>query len=208
MSKPDWEGAKTYILARLERGLSPDLRYHNIHHTRDDVLPAVERLAALANVPEADSLLLRTAALYHDTGYLEQYTNHESVGVRIAQETLPDFGYSPDQIAVVTRMILATGMPQTPKTFLEALLCDADLDSLGREDYLLTSHNLYAELETRGASITPEAWYRRQLDFLSAHTYFTDVAQNLRNNGKQENILLLHKLLATLGSPPDKVQKK
>jgi len=198
VGKPDWEGVKAYVLARLERGLSPDLHYHNIQHTRDDVLPAVERLAALAGVDEADLLLLRTAALYHDTGYLEQYANNESVGAHIAQETLPDFGYSPDQISTVAQLILATNMPQMPGNFLEALICDADLDSLGREDYLVTSHNLYAELGAYGAQITLETWYLRQLNFLSSHTYFTDVARDLRNAGKQENILLLRNLLAAL----------
>ncbi len=198
MSEPDWEGVKAYVLERLERGLASDLHYHGIQHTRDDVLPAVERLAALAGLDKADMLLLRAAALFHDVGYIEQYMNNEPLGARIAQETLPAFGYTPEQIAVITRMILATSMPQTPATFLEMLLCDADLDSLGREDYLLTSHNLYAELTAHGAQITLAAWYRRQLNFLSNHVYFTAVARELRDGGKQANIQLLNKLLSTL----------
>ncbi len=198
MGHPDWEGAQAYVLACLERGLSPDLHYHSVLHTRDDVLPAVERLAALAGVDEEAALLLRTAALLHDTGYIEQYTNNEPVGARIAQETLPKFGYTPEQIAVIAQMILATSMPQKPENFLEALLCDADLDSLGREDYLITSHNLYAELEACGAHLTLETWYRRQLHFLSTHTYFTAVARDLRDTSKHENILLLKRLLAAL----------
>lgn len=198
MGEPDWEGVKAYVLAWLGRELSPDLHYHSIQHTRDDVLPAVERLAALAEVKGEALLLLRTAVLYHDTGYIEQYVNNEPVGARIAQETLPDFGYSSDQIAAIAQMILATSMPQRPGNFLEALVCDADLDSLGRDDYLITSHNLYAELEARGARMTLKDWYERQLNFLSSHTYFTGVARNLRDAGKQENVLLLKKLLAAL----------
>lgn len=197
MGEPDWEGIKAYALARLARDLPPELRYHSIRHTRADVLPAVERLAALAGVNEDELLLLRTAALYHDMGYMERYADNESVGARIARETLPDFGYSSDQIAAIERMILATRMPQAPQNFLEALICDADLDSLGREDYLDTSHDLHAEL---GACCTPiplKDWYRRQLDFLSNHTYFTEVARDLREAGKQENIRRLETLLLT-----------
>lgn len=197
MSEPDWDGVKAYALARLACDLPSELRYHSIDHTCADVLPAVERLAALAGVNGDDLLLLRTAALYHDMGYMEQYANNEPVGVRIAWETLPDFGYSSAQIAAIERMIMATQMPQTPQNFLEALVCDADLDSLGREDYLETSHNLHAELVAYGASITLEEWYWRQLAFLSNHTYFTEVARDLRDAGKQENIQRLKMLLHT-----------
>jgi uncharacterized protein len=193
--EPDWDGVKAYVMARLARGLPLELLYHSIYHTCADVLPAVERLAALAGVNGDDLLLLRTAALYHDMGYMVQYTNNEPIGARIARETLPDFGYSPDQIAIIERMIMATRMPQAPQSFLEALVCDADLDSLGREDYLETSHNLHAELVACGASITLKEWYQRQLAFLLNHTYFTEVARNLRDAGKQENIRRLKTLL-------------
>ena len=195
MDKPDWEGVKAYALARLARDLPSELRYHSIRHTLADVLPAVERLAALACVNGDELLLLCTAALYHDMGYMEQYANNEPIGVRIAWETLPDFGYSPEQIEAIERMIMATQMPQAPQNFLEALICDADLDSLGREDYLETSHNLHAELGACCASIPLKDWYRRQLDFLSNHTYFTEVARELREAGKQENIRRLQALL-------------
>lgn len=197
MSEPDWDAVKAYALARLARGLPTELRYHSVRHTCNDVLPAVERLAALAGVNGHDLLLLRTAALYHDMGYMEQYENNEPIGVRIARETLPDFGYDAQQIETIERMIMATQMPQTPQNFLEELVCDADLDSLGREDYLETSHDLHAELVACGASITLKEWYQRQLNFLSNHTYFTEVARELRDPGKQENIRRLKTLLQT-----------
>ena len=197
MGEPDWDGVKAYVFARLARDLPSELRYHSIRHTCTDVLPAVERLAALAGVNGGDLLLLRTAALYHDMGYMEQYANNEPIGARIARETLPNFGYSPDQIAIVERMIMATQMPQAPQNFLEELVCDADLDSLGREDYLETSHDLHAELVACGASIPLKEWYLRQLNFLSNHTYFTEVARKLRDAGKQENIRRLKALLQT-----------
>jgi len=198
VDKPDWEGVKAYALARLKQELPPELRYHSIRHTRDDVLPAVERLARLDGVGGEELQLLRTAVLYHDMGYMERYTNNEPVGARIARETLPDFGYSPAQIEAIARMIMATQIPQTPQNDLEALMCDADLDSLGRDDFLETSHNLYAELVARGASITLKAWYQQQLDFLSNHTYFTEISRKLRDAGKQKNIRRLKTLLKAI----------
>jgi uncharacterized protein len=94
MDQPDFERARQYALERLERELPPTLCYHSLAHTRDDVVPAAELLAALEGVEGEALLLLRTTAFYHDLGHVEQYTGHEATGVRIAAEVLPHFGYS------------------------------------------------------------------------------------------------------------------
>jgi len=44
---PDYE-APISMPWRLERDLAPALVYHNLAHTRDDVVPAVEYLTSLA----------------------------------------------------------------------------------------------------------------------------------------------------------------
>jgi uncharacterized protein len=198
MIQPDWEGVKKHILGRLSRELAPDLAYHGVHHTRDDVLPAAGRLAATSCLDKERALLLRTGALFHDVGFLERYLDNESVAVRIAQETLPRYAFNDRQIEIIGQIILATALPHSPGTFLQALMCDADLDSLGREDFLLTSHNLRSELGVYDAEIDLVEWYRRQLNFLQKHVYFTPAAQSLRNAGKQENILRLERLLVTM----------
>ncbi len=198
MIQPDWEGVKKHILDRLSRELASDLAYHGVHHTRDDVLPAAERLAALSNLDHERTLLLRTAALFHDVGFLERYLDNESIAVRIARETLPRFAFSDQQIEMIGEIILATPLPQSPSSFLQALLCDADLDCLGREDFLVTSHNLRSELAVHGMRLSLGDWYERQLDFLQNHTYFTPAARFLRNAGKQDNILELKRRLSTM----------
>jgi len=198
---PDWEGAKRYLLGRLARELPANLVYHSVRHTRDDVLPAVERLAALAGVGEEELLMLRAAALYHEAGYLERCAHdNEPIAVRLAAETLPGFGFSPDQIRVVGDIIMATRMPQSPRNFLEALMCDADLDSLGREDFWATSHCLWLECLAYGTPQTLREWYEEQVRFLTGHSYFTTVARSLREPGKQKNLELLKGLLRGLES--------
>ncbi len=199
MKQPDWEKAQAYVLNRLANGLSPDLTYHGLHHTRDDVLPAVERLANLSGLGKEDTLILKTAALFHDIGYLEQYDHNEPVGACIAVETLPGFGFCPQQIQVIEQLILATQVPQCPHNHLEQIICDADMDSLGRDDFLITSHNLWLErLAHYNVPIPQKEWYLGQLHFLLTHTYFTDFARSLREAGKQKNIQELRKLLKSL----------
>ena len=77
-------------------------------------------------------------------------------------------------------------------------MCDADLDSLGREDYFATSHNLWLELAAHGTPLTLREWYERQVTFLGGHAYFTAVSRSLRESRKQKNLVELKRILATL----------
>ncbi len=88
MADPDYEGARGYVLERLEKELSPNLYYHCLAHTRDEVIPAVDRLSAMEKVDEMDRLILRTAALFHDLGYIERIEGHEAVSARDRQAGL------------------------------------------------------------------------------------------------------------------------
>ena len=198
LSKPDWEGVRTYLLERLALELPADLHYHGLHHTRDDVLPAAETLATRAGLDAEETLLLKTAALYHDAGFMFRYADNEALAAALAGQTLPQFGYEPEQIQVIQALIEATHMPQYPIGLLQELLCDADLDSLGREDFLETSHSLRREIEAHGTFIPLQEWYSRQLEFLTLHRYFTEAARTLRNAGKERNIAILQHRLEEL----------
>ncbi len=196
MHQPNFAAARAYALVRLERELAPDLSYHSLTHTRDDVLPATECLAHRAGIAGENMLLLRTAACYHDIGFVIQRNEHEQVSICIASAVLPQFGYNPAQLAIINGMIRATRLPQTPQTFLEQIMADADLDSLGRTDFFQRSLDLRNELVAGGSIFSLSAWYQRQLQFLGQHRYFTPMARQLRDMGKQFNIIALRRLLA------------
>lgn len=195
MAHPNFERARHYVLGRLERELAPTLYYHNIAHTRDDVLPAAERLATLAGLGAEDRLLLCTAALFHDVGFVEMRQGHEQVSVRIAAAVLPDFGFAPAQVAAVCQIIMATQLPALPQDPLGALLADADLDALGRDDFFARQHALRTEMAAYGTTLSDEDWYRAQLHFLENHRYFTAPARTLRDTGKRAHIAALRELL-------------
>ncbi len=195
MNAPDFEAARHYALERLNTELLPELVYHSFWHTKDEVLPGVERFAEWAQIEGEPLLLLRTAALYHDLGFVEIRVGHEVVSARIAAEVLPRFGYRPAQIAQIEGMIMATRLPQTPHNLLEEMLADADLDALGRTDYMPRNQALRAEMAAFGTKHTDKEWLHVQLDFLSNHHYFTAAARALRDTQKQKNIEELKELL-------------
>lgn len=186
--EPDTEGAIRYALSRLERELAPELTYHNLWHTVEDVLPATRRLAVLSGISADDVRLLEVAAAYHDIGFVIGYHDHERAGAEIIAQVLPGFGFTSEQIAAVQGMILATRLPQSPHTPLEEILADADLDVLGREDSLARSQALRSEMASCGAPVGEMEWYRRQLKFFRGHHYFTTIARSLRGEGERRNI--------------------
>lgn len=201
MQQPDFEGARQYALTRLENDLAAALAYHSVQHTRDRVVPAVEKFSSWEGIQGDDLLLLRTAAWYHDIGFVEQRLNHEATGVRIAVLVLPRFNYTSAQIAVIGGMIMATKLPQAARTKQEGLLADADLSLLGCPDFLTLNNALRAELEAFGMKVSDEQWYRDQLQFLQGHRYWTAAARALCEAGKQRNIAALTQLLAEQDRP-------
>jgi uncharacterized protein len=195
MNPPSLERARDYALARLEQELAPELRYHSLAHTRDEVVPAAARLADLEGVEGEDLLLLLTAAVFHDIGFVEQRVGHEAASARIAAQILPRFGYTPAQISVIRDLILATELGRSPRTLLEKIMADADLDGLGRDDYMQRNQDLRAELEAFGLRLADEEWFNQQVQFLRWHRYHTGAARTLRQAGKQRNIQAVQVLL-------------
>lgn len=185
-----FEAAKEYILNRLKKELPKDLYYHGIHHTMD-VCSAVDQLAMAEHVNGEDLLLLKTAAVFHDSGFLSQYLNNEPIAVLIAAEKLPSFGYSPDQIKRVGDIILSTCVPQQPSNHIQQIMCDADLDYLGRDDFFEISETLKQEWFAYGLIQSDEEYNEKQLRFFQDHHYFTSTARRIREPKKQQHLLEL-----------------
>jgi HD superfamily phosphodiesterase len=180
------ESLQNYVIETLEENLDPRLTYHNAAHTID-VMTSAMRLADMENVNGHDRELLKTAALVHDMGMLRTYRDHEDESIAIAREILPGFGYNDEQLEKITKMILATRIPQSATNILEEILCDADLDYLGRDDYHILSLSLKYEWDLMEINPTSlREWYQVQVDFLSSHKYFTASAKKLRQSKKIE----------------------
>ena len=186
--------AREYVLKRLQEELSENLYYHGIHHTLD-VCQAVEELAYCENVKGDDLVLLSTAAIYHDIGFVVQYQNNEALASQIALETLPGFQYLPHEIDAVCKLIMATRIPHNPQTHLEQIICDADLDYLGRDDFFEISQTLKREWMAFGLISSEEEWYHKQVLFFQQHRYFTKTAKEKREKQKQKHLIKIQNLL-------------
>ena len=184
----DFEHARKSILTRLKSGLSEKLYYHDIKHTLD-VEKAAIRLAKLEGIKGESLILLRTAVLFHDSGYLFHTSENEYLGIGLAQKELPKYGYSKNQITIISNIIKATTKDETPSTLLEKIMCDADHDYLGRVDYSHLAKKLRRELDELGHHMNDKEWVEFQLNYLEdTHAYYTQTAINIRQKGKEKRI--------------------
>lgn len=178
---------KKYIINDLGKKIPSNLSYHGLEHTLAVLRVCTESVQRYA-IPPKEAFLLQTAALFHDMGFTIQYENHEENSIKIAQEVLPTWGFSAEQIQQISKIILSTKIPQKPQSLLEKIICDADLDYLGTELFYPIGNLLFRELKTYGKITTKQEWDKLQIKFLKSHSYHTPFAQKYREPHKQKHL--------------------
>ena len=182
----DFDGAEQHIITLLGKEM-PNLQYHNIKHIYD-VLESALVIAESEKISNDEIKLLRLAALFHDAGFIRSAANHEERGVDMAREILPAYGLSCDQIDTICGMIMATRIPQSPANQLEKILCDADLDYLGRDDFYEIGGRLFEELRAQTIVETEREWNLVQKTFLDSHRYHTNYSKTNRERFKNQRL--------------------
>jgi uncharacterized protein len=191
----DHRAAKAFILAKLKADLPEARTYHSLEHTLDVYASAID-IGEREGISGDDMVLLTTAALYHDAGFLLQDLEHEQASCRLVRKHLPGWGFSDVQVERICAMIMATKIPQSPRDKLARILCDADLDYLGRGDFVPVGDSLFLELKAYGVLQTRREWDQLQDRFLSRHHYHTRTNKTLREAQKQEHLATVRERLA------------
>jgi class 3 adenylate cyclase/ligand-binding sensor domain-containing protein/predicted metal-dependent HD superfamily phosphohydrolase len=184
--------AENELIQLLAQELPPDLSYHSLSHTKD-VVKAVERIALLEGVRDEGLFLLKSAALFHDAGFVKQYEHNEPIGAAMAEAMLPKYGYNEQHIKTIKELIYVTQIPHKPVNKLQEIMCDADLDYLGTDSFEETANKLKIELMAKGKIQTDREWDQLQLTFLKQHKYFTQTAILTRDKKKKEHLKAIKK---------------
>ena len=191
-----------YIRKLFSEELPNGIKYHDANHTlhpTKGVVAAANRIALSENISESDRELLITAAYFHDTGYIRKFGKNEPIAARMAGRILKLIGYRPEEIQKIQAMILATDLSLKPQDHIEKILCDADLDHFGRNDFFEMDGKLREGRRIRGIDVNDdEKWYNGTLDILSNHKYYTESQKKLRDKEKQKNLQALLKKLETI----------
>jgi predicted metal-dependent HD superfamily phosphohydrolase len=188
-----------YLRELFRDELPNGIKYHDADHTlhpTKGVVAIANDIAIAENISENDRELLITAAYFHDTGYIREYDRNEPIAARMAGRILKLIGYKPNEIKKIQNMILSTDLAVEPKTHLEKILCDADLDHLGRPDFLEFDSKLREGRRNRGVDVSDdEKWYNGTLNLIINHKFYTESQRKLREEQRQKNIqTLINKL--------------
>jgi uncharacterized protein len=179
--------AEEAIMTKLKNELAEHLTYHSYFHTLD-VLNAAMQIAETEHISKEEVSLLRIAAAYHDSGFLEVYKGHELKSCEYARRDLPAFDFTEEQIEIICGIIMATKIPQSPTTKLQEIIADADLDYLGRSDYKHIAAKLFAELKVQNILKEESEWIKLQESFIKAHNYFTHFGKITREPVKLQHL--------------------
>lgn len=183
-----YENIHRRVFNLLETELPSFLTYHSPHHSAY-VLEQAEIIALNENVrSEEDLLLIKIGAILHDIGFIKHYINHEETGCDISTEILKDFAFDNANIDKVCGMIMATKIPQSPRTLSEKIVADADLEYLGTDLFHPVSQLLFQELHYLDPGLDLSAFQKIQIDFLSNHSYHTDYCIMHREERKQKHL--------------------
>jgi predicted DNA-binding ArsR family transcriptional regulator len=89
----------------------------------------------------------------------------------------------------VTNCIMATKIPQSPKTLLEEIVCDSDLFNLGTDKFKEKDKLLFKEINLlHHAGLSKQQWREKSIKFLESQSYHTDYCKVLLNSTKEKNL--------------------
>lgn len=174
-----------FVQELINNSFAATYPYHNFNHTLY-VYDKTLTIAAHENCNDSEVRLLKAAALWHDTGYINIYYGHEEESCEQAKKYLPRFGFTADEVHTICGMIMATKIPQTPHNLLEQIIADADLEYLGTDEAPVQAQLLFEELRMLNPYLHEELWNRTQIFFLEHHRFFTGFCKQHREPLKHQ----------------------
>jgi uncharacterized protein len=150
--------AKTFLISYLRgKEATDDRRYpwkesweYIIHHSFRVESYAVELIEKEGDISEPDVLLIRTAAILHDIGSLDDRKKHAKVGANIVKSWTLNKKVFEDTFSMKELYSLIAGhQKKDPKERDKrmAILCDADLlDGIGAMSIFMMAHKASPEV--------------------------------------------------------------
>ena len=168
----DYFEVKKFIFKIFKNKLSSKYVFHSLNHTKE-VLHFAIKIANMEHIGFDDLVLLKTAALYHDTGFIFSKVYHEDFSAEFAKRTLQGFNYSQKKIDIIVELILCTKLDQEPKGILQQIICDADLMNFGNDTFFRKNRLIRNELKNHKIIFSDFDWAKTTKILLSNHIFFT-----------------------------------
>ncbi|MDR2222257.1 MAG: DUF5706 domain-containing protein [Flavobacteriaceae bacterium] len=188
--------------------LSHQYTYHNFNHTIR-VVNGLEEILRVVNLSQKEADNLRYAAWFHDVGYINSWEGHEERSAQMAQTYLLDVGVDHEDVLVVMQLIRATKLDYIPENDLECIIKDADFSHFADDNYIDACALLRKEIETLcNKTFSDLEWQQQNREvMLYRHRYYTAYAQQHWQPKKQNNLLLINKLIENANKKEKKKDK-
>ncbi len=184
--------AEKFIENLLRINLPENFYYHDFKHAMA-VKSYAEIIAKDAKLNEEEINLIRMAALFHDTGFIESVSDHVERSIEIAKKFLNENQIDQESTDQICTIILATKMPQNPTDKLSEILCDADLMYIAEDNCHEHMESMYEETMANDSAYSNRTLFDLEtLRFFSNHRFFTDYGKKVLQPKKEaaENLIL------------------
>jgi len=189
---------QVYVTGLFEQLNTDSLVYHTLKHT-EIVVKRVQEIAGHYNLSERETLIIYTAAWFHDTGYLfTEPKNHEEFSCDVMKKFMEEETEDQELIDEICACIMATKLPCHPKNLLEQIICDADSYHLGTKDFKKTNKLYFEELKKKDPSIDLLKFKNDSIELLKQHQFHTSYCKDLLNKRKKSNLKKLQKKVKKL----------
>jgi len=178
------------ITTKIKEELPINLYFNNIEHTLE-AYKLVEILGMEENVSNEDLLLLRTAVLLHDIGFIWIYEDHEIVSSEYAKKILITYHYTPEQIDRISKLIISTQTQKT-KDLLEKIMNDALNAYMRKKNYIEKLEKLFLQMKEKNKISNEKSWYMDQIKYFSTFEFYTNAANKFKEiQPEDENEIIL-----------------
>ena len=181
-------------LEYLGKHLDKHYTYHNVGHTLE-VCSAVKLFAENSNLASDVYYALRIAAVFHDFGYLESSSDNEKLALPYIEDFGRRWNIAGDILRAAYNMVLETVFPYQPASLAGQILCDADVEYIGRDSFLKKAELFRRDLAGEGMVFTEREWWKFELNFLQSNMFFSPACRSLRDAGRLRNLEKVEALL-------------
>jgi class 3 adenylate cyclase len=177
------------IIKMFEDEAPPNLYFHNSSLVKS-ICNIVELLSTAESLPDEDFINLKLAAIFLYTGYISDYEKPMEASLRLAEEILPEYGFSQENVDSASRIIRSSFNEKFDSLAVQ-ILHDATYDYLGRVDYAKLTDKLLRERTEYGKHTDTNSWAEIQHKLLSEHEFLTPTARILRSVSVAEQLAAL-----------------
>ena len=175
-----FQDIKEAIIKQYNNILPEEMCFHNSEHTLR-MLKRSEILALGEELTEEDILILKTAVLFLNYGYLFDYKNHIDKAVEEIRVLLPEYDYLYYQIEEICNLIKSLKQSDQKNDLKEKLIYDIYYEYFGASDFIELSYKLFNEESHYKGNQKLLHWWQKQIKNVENHEFLTNTAKQLRD---------------------------